>query len=66
MVDNHGCWFKSSAKSVDCVIWAERIWRSMPVRRLRCSLRRRLESYSRIFLRAMAASERGFWKVLEA
>uniref|UniRef100_A0A0A9CJ86 Uncharacterized protein n=1 Tax=Arundo donax TaxID=35708 RepID=A0A0A9CJ86_ARUDO len=38
----------------------------MPARRLRCSLRRGLESYSRIFLRAMAGSEQGFWKVLEA
>jgi hypothetical protein len=39
----------------------------MPARRLRCSRRRRLESYSRIFFRAIAAgpSRTAFWKLRE-
>ena len=43
--------------------FAERIWRSMPARRLRCSRRRRLESYSRIFFRAITRRRgRTFWE----
>lgn len=34
--------------------WADKIWRSMPASLLRCSLRRRLESYSLIFFLAIA------------
>jgi len=41
-------------RATGALTWAERMVRSMPARRLRFSLRRRLESYSRIFLRAMA------------
>lgn len=36
--------------------WAEKFWRSMPAIRLRCSLRRRFESYSRIFFLAISSS----------
>ena len=51
----------ADAEALTC---AERMVRSMPARRLRCSLRRRLESYSRIFLRAMAR-DGGKEKVLD-
>jgi hypothetical protein len=52
---------RESGREKRALTWAERIWRSMPARRLRCSRRRRLESYSRIFFRAMAA-DRSFSK----